>query len=43
MNKTKKKETIYLRKKRETDVKFRSIRNTTNRIYYSLKGMTKQS
>ena len=34
---------IYLKNKRETDVKFRLISNTRNRIYKSLKGMTKQS
>ena len=33
----------YLKNKRETDVKFRLISNTRNRIYKSLKGMTKQS
>ena len=32
-----------LKKKRETDVNFRLISNTRNRIYKSLKGMTKQS
>ena len=32
-----------LRNKRETDVKFRLITNTRNRIYKSLKSMTKQS
>ena len=42
MNKTKKRN-IYLKKKRETDVKFCLIGNTRNRIYKSLKGMTKQS
>ena len=34
---------IYLKNKRETDVNFRIISNTRNRIYKSLKGMTKQS
>ena len=34
---------IYLKNKRETDVNFRLISNTRNRIYKSLKGMTKQS
>ena len=34
---------IYLKNKRETDVKFRLISNTRNRIYKSLKGVTKQS
>ena len=34
---------IYLKNKRETDINFRLIRNTRNRIYKSLKGMTKQS
>ena len=34
---------IYLKNKRETDIKFRLISNTRNRIYKSLKGMTKQS
>ena len=34
---------IYLKNKRETDVKFRLISNTRNRIYKSLKGMTKQA
>ena len=34
---------IYLKNKRETDVKFRLISNTRNRIYKPLKGMTKQS
>ena len=33
----------YLKNKRETDVNFRIISNTRNRIYKSLKGMTKQS
>ena len=33
----------YLKNKRETDVNFRSISNTGNRIYKSLKGMMKQS
>ena len=33
----------YLKNKRETDVNFRLISNTRNRIYKSLKGMTKQS
>ena len=42
MNKRKKEETYNL-KKRETDVKFRLTTNTRNRIYKSLKGMTKQS
>ena len=34
---------IYLKNKRETDVKCRLISNTRNRIYKSLKGITKQS
>ena len=34
---------IYLKNKRETDNNFRIISNTGNRIYKSLKGMTKQS
>ena len=34
---------IYIKNKREKDVKFRLISNTRNRIYKSLKGMTKQS
>ena len=34
---------IYLTNKRETDVKIRLISNTRNRIYKSLKGMTKKS
>ena len=42
MNKTKKKN-VYLKNKRETDVKFRLISNIRNRIYKSLKGVTKQS
>ena len=42
MEKTKKKN-IYLKNKRETDVKFRLISNTRTRIYESLKGTTKQS
>ena len=33
----------YLKNKREIDVTFRIISNTRNRIYKSLKGMTKQS
>ena len=33
----------YLINKRETDINFRLISNTRNRIYNSLKGMTKQS
>ena len=33
----------YLENQRETDIKFRLISNTRNRIYNSLKGMTKQS
>ena len=39
----KEKRNIYLKNKRETDVNFRVISNTRNRIYKSLKGMTKQS
>ena len=39
----KEKRNIYLKNKRETDVKFRLIGNTRNRIYNCLKGMTKQS
>ena len=42
MNKTKKKET-YISKLNETDVKFRLICNTRNRIYKSSKSKTKQS
>ena len=34
---------IYLKNKRETDINFQKISNTRNRIYKSLKGMTKQS
>ena len=34
---------IYLKNKRETDVKFRLKSNTRNRFYKSSKGMTKQS
>ena len=34
---------LYLENKRETDVKFREVSNTRNRIYKSSKGMTKQS
>ena len=34
---------IYLKNKRERDVNFRLISKTRNRIYKSLKGMTKQS
>ena len=34
---------IHLKNKRQTDVKFRLISNTRNKIYKSLKGMTKQS
>ena len=37
------KRNIYLKNKRETDVNFRLINNTRNRIYKSLKSMTKQS
>ena len=33
----------YLKNKRATDVNFRLISNTRNRIYKSLKGLTKQS
>ena len=39
----KEKRNIYLKNKRGTDVNFRLITNTRNRIYKSLKGMTKQS
>ena len=39
----KEKRNIYLKNKRETDVNFGLISNTRNRIYKSLKGMTKQS
>ena len=39
----KEKRNIYLKSKRETDVKIRLISNTRNRTYKSLKGMTKQS
>ena len=39
----KEKRNIHLKNKRETDVNFRLISNTRNRIYISLKGMTKQS
>ena len=39
----KEKRNIYLKNKRETDVNFRLINNTRNKIYKSLKGMTKQS
>ena len=34
---------LYLKNKRETDVNFRLLSNTRNRIYKSSKGMTKQS
>ena len=37
----KEKRNIYLKNKRETDDNFRLISNTKNRIYKSLKGMTK--
>ena len=43
MNKTKKKRNVYLKNKRETDVKFPLISNTRNRTYKSLKSLTKQS
>ena len=33
----------YLKNKRETDINFQLISNTRNRIYKSLKGLTKQS
>ena len=33
----------YLKNKRETDINFRKFSNTSNRIYKSLKGITKQS
>ena len=39
----KEKRKIYLKNKRETEVKFRLIGNTRNRNHKSLKGMTKQS
>ena len=39
----KEKRNIYLKNRRETDINFRLIGNTRNRIYKSLKGMTKQS
>ena len=39
----KEKRNIYLKNKRETDVNFRSISNTRNSFYISLKGITKQS
>ena len=39
----KEKRNIYLKNKGETDVKFRLIGNTGNKIYESSKGMTKQS
>ena len=39
----KEKRSIYLKNRRETDINFRLIGNTRNRIYKSLKGMTKQS
>ena len=39
----KEKRNIYLKNKRETDVKFRLISKIRSRIYKSLKGMTKQS
>ena len=39
----KEKRNIYLKNKRETDVNFRLINNTRNRIYKCLKGKTKQS
>ena len=43
MSKIEKKEKLYLKNKRETDVNFRLISNTRNRIYKSLEGTTKQS
>ena len=39
----KEKRNVYLKNKRETDINFRLISNTRNRIYKSLKGMTKQT
>ena len=39
----KEKRNVYLKNKRETDINFRLISNTRNRIYKSLKGMTQQS
>ena len=39
----KEKRNKYLKNKRKTDVSFRLISNTRNRIYKSLKGMAKQS
>ena len=39
----KEKRNIYLKNRREIDINFRLISNTRNRIYKSLKGMTKQS
>ena len=39
----KEKRNKYLKNKRKTDVNFRLISNTRNRIYKSLKGMAKQS
>ena len=33
----------YLKNKRQTDINFRLTSNTRNRIYKSLKGITKQS
>ena len=41
--KSREKRNTYPKNKSETDVKFRLITNTRNRIYKSLKGMTKQS
>ena len=38
-----KRRNIYLKSKRETDINFRLISNTRNRIYKSLKGVRKQS
>ena len=34
---------MYLNNRYKTDIKFRLIKNTRNRIYKSLKGMTKSS
>ena len=41
--KNREKRNRYLKNKRETDINFRIISNTRNRIYKSLKGMIKQS
>ena len=42
-NKINAREKIYLNNRYKTDINFRLIKNTRNRIYKSLKGMTKSS